>query len=227
MNFQEINSLKEAFDDLTDTTLLVVDLDNTLIECSTAFGSYQWASYLIQKEMSDQGKSLSEVLDEFVPYWEETQHQVEMQLIEKETSKWIASLKEEGQAIIALTGRSNYLVERTLYELKRNRLAFSPPSFKSLYPFEALPQVGYQEGVLFVGPKNDKGTLLTHFLNNSDQSFEKVVFVDDQERYLEQCKTAVEKLSLDFVGMHFVALNEKVRAFDYAKALEEQKLILN
>ncbi len=227
MTFQKIDSLKEAFDHLTDKTLLVVDLDNTLIECSTAFGSYQWAAYLIRKEMADQGKSLSEVLDELVPYWEETQHQVEMQLIEKESPKWIASLKEEGQAIIALTGRSNYLVERTLYELKRNRLAFSSPNFQSSYPFDALPQVGYQEGVLFVGPKNDKGTLLTHFLSSSDQAYDKVVFIDDQERYLEQCKVAVEKRSLDFVGMHFVALNEKVQAFDYAKALEEQKLVLN
>jgi len=127
MTFKKIDSLKEAFEHLTDKTLLVLDLDNTLIECSTAFGSYQWSAYLIRKEMASQGKSLQEVLDKVVPYWEEMQYQVEMQLIEKESAKWIASLKEEGQTIIALTGRSNYLVERTLYELKRNNLSLSPP----------------------------------------------------------------------------------------------------
>ncbi|MCH9634074.1 MAG: hypothetical protein S4CHLAM7_08120 [Chlamydiae bacterium] len=223
MEFKEAHSVAEVFDCLEEKTLIVLDLDNTLIESSTHFGSYQWAAFLIKQWLAETGKTLKEALNRFVPVWEKTQYQIKMQLVEAKSPQWINQLKEEGHVIVGLTGRSSYLVDQTIAELDRNQLIFSEPSFKDANFVKNFDKAAYSKGTLFVGPYGHKGFVLAQFIEELKDSFNKIIFVDDQTRYLKQVEEALKPTKIDFLGVHFVALREKVESFDYSLSLEEEK----
>ena len=79
---------------------------------------------------------------------------------------------------------------------------------------------------------NSKGDGLKALLNTTAFTPKKIVFVDDKEKYLRSVMEAATDLGIEFVGIHYAHLAEKVKQFvldDESKALlvpPAQKIIV-
>lgn len=218
------HSLEEVLNHLSDSSaLLVLDLDNTLIECATSYGSYQWAAYQIKQALK-QGQSFKSVLDHYVPLWEDLQFHTQIKLIEEKTPLILSNLQDQGMKVIALTGRSPKLKEVTAKKLKEQGVVFSNP-LKDTLSFDSSSD--YHEGILFAGPHNSKGSILTQFIQCASQTFSKVIFFDDQKNYIEDVGQSMSELGLPFEGHHYVGLQEKVKNFDIKVAEKEKEKLFS
>lgn len=203
----EKNSLNDVLEFLTPTTLLVLDLDNTLVESSSHFGSYQWGKKMIQKAIQD-GMSVEDALDYIMPQWDEAQKQVQLALIEEHAPKCFETFHSQVAKIIGLTGRSPQVAPLTLEGLEQINLTFS--SIEHTMQFKLPHPIHFEKGVLFVGAKNNKGDALIQFIKQTKERFHRVVFLDDQINYIEQVEQALIPLSIEYIGIRFAKVDEKV-----------------
>ncbi len=203
----EKNSLNDTLEFLTPTTLLVLDLDNTLVESSTHFGSYQWGKKMIQKAVQD-GMSIEEALDHIMPRWDEAQKHVQLALIEEYTPKCFETFHSNVAKVIGLTGRSPQVAPLTLAGLEQINISFSP--MEQTMQFDLPHPIHFEKGVLFVGAKNNKGDALIQLIKQTKEKFNRVVFLDDQINYVEQVAQALAPLSLEYIGIRFAKVDEKV-----------------
>lgn len=224
MHIKKTCSLKEVLKDLREKTLVVLDLDNTLIECKTSFGSYYWIVHHI-KEAVQKGEELDDALRRLVPKWEELQKYLEMKKIEEDSASLLDHLKDQGHLLLGLTGRSSLITKETLAQLEKNQLYFSSWPEKDF--FSSFNEVSMQKGVVFVGPYLSKGEVLAHFLHQVEEDFEQLIFVDDSLDYLKEVHQALASFQRPYTCYHYRAVAERAHAFDYQKAVEEEKQLFN
>jgi hypothetical protein len=221
MSFQQITTLEQIFPYLRPRTLIVLDLDNTLIESTTTYGSFQWAVFLRKQKMS-QGFSFEDALDFSVNSWELAQFKVQMRCLEQCSPSWLDALREKGVPILGLTGRTQGLTKITMQVLSELKLNFSSLDLN----FENHLSIDYQDGVIFVGHRQDKGKVLFQALEQLPLSFDRILFVDDQKKYLEQVQNVASLSSLEVFGFHFVKCSSRFEEFDPVLA-EKEALLLN
>ena len=216
----EEKSITTVSDYLYPETLLVLDLDNTLIESAFHYGSYQWGNFLI-REALEGGADIDQALDEVMPLWDKAQHEIEIRTIEAEVEEWLNLQHDQKTLMLGLTGRSSQIATVTLNHLEQHGLKFS--NWDSCEPFfKASPHFHLEEGVIFVGPKNNKGEALLHFINSLKTPIKRVVFVDDQISYLEQVEKSLEDTEIEYIGIRYAGADINVKNFDLVEAKKEQ-----
>lgn len=221
MSFEQVTTLEQIFPYLGPRTLIIIDLDNTLIESTTSYGSFQWAVFLRKQKMS-QGFSFEEALDFSAKSWELAQYKIQMKCVEESSPGTIDALREKGFLVLGLTGRPQELAKVTIQTLSDLKLNFSSFNLN----FENDSNTDYQEGVIFVGHQQDKGKILFEALEQLPFSFDRILFVDDQKKYLEQVQNAASLNSVEFFGFHFVGCSPRFEEFDPQLA-EKEALLFN
>lgn len=203
-----------------------MDLDNTLIESIYQYGSFQWGNYLVRKELQ-KGSPIDQALDEVIPLWEQAQQYIEIRPIEQAIFQWLDETKKFNASRIALTGRSPKVASLTLAQLKEHGFSFSDWSHREQQFREmSLENVHFEEGVLFVGPKNSKGQVLKQFLIGQEKSFSQIVFLDDQISYLKQVEEIALELNLPYLGVRYSGADNKVQEFDLEIANKQQEQLV-
>lgn len=220
MSIQEIHTLKTAFDRVCPKTLLVLDLDDTLIRSNTHYGSHQWLSHQIKLEMS-RGMELKQALNEHISSWHALQDQLELICVEAQAPHWLMQLKHLGVDSLALTGRSSLLKKCTLKGLKNLGYQFSKFDLPSLF-MPTKEDIDHHEGIIFVGHQNCKGEVLSHFLDQVTQKYAKVIFIDDMMGYLKKVMEAMQLKQIPFEGYHYTRCLQE--PFDPEQAQREEKL---
>jgi len=116
---REISSMAEIRAELTPQTLLVFDIDNTLIEPVGNIGSDQWYYYLV-KAIARDDKSLSADGAETKAgeIWTKTLATVKVKPVEALTPALIREQQKRGLKIMALTARGVEDAEATFKQLK-------------------------------------------------------------------------------------------------------------
>lgn len=222
----EKETLKEIYPLLNSETLLVLDLDNTLIESVSHYGSYQWGNFLTRNALQE-GLSLEMALDKIMPLWEKAQYDIEIKPIEEELHIFMNQASLIGVKKMALTGRSPKIADITFEFLEKHRINFSSWGLPHL-SFELPNEYLFEKGVFFAGTRNEKGAVLFQFMNQINDKFKRVVFVDDQMHLVKQVQKALEKLPFEYYGVRYSGADKRVAAFDYSLAeLERKKLELN
>jgi len=207
----EKDSIRVVDKHLHAETLLILDLDNTLIESIFHYGSYQWGGYLI-REAIKKGMSEEEALETTMTDWNRAQYEIEMKTIEDEVSGWLNQLHSQGVKILALTARSPQIAQVTHAHLEKHGLKFSDWGAQEMHYGKSAE--GYLEkGVLFVGPKNNKGKFLLDFISKLDVTYKKIVFVDDQISYLEQVENSLKGSGIEFIGVRYSRADQRVKSF--------------
>ncbi len=201
-------------------TLLVLDLDNTLIESALHYGSYQWGNFLIREALKG-GADIDQALDEVMPLWDRAQHEIEVQTIEAEIEEWINLQHDQKTLMLGLTGRSSQIATVTLNHLEKHGLKFSNWDFCEPF-FKENSHFHLEKGVVFVGPKNNKGEALLHFINSLKTPIKRVVFVDDQMSYLKQVEKSLKGSEIEYIGIRYAGADMNVRNFNLAQAKKEQ-----
>jgi phosphoglycolate phosphatase-like HAD superfamily hydrolase len=213
-------AIKEA---VQPGTVLVFDIDNTLVEASQMYGSDQWFEYLVNTGIAE-GKKLglseSEVKRRAVKHaieiWQPVQEVTSVQLVEKATASIIEGFQKQGYCTMGLTARPLDIEEATQRHLRSAgvNLAAGCKMPEQIKGFEGKQDVGWYNGVLFVGPGNDKGESLIHFLKANGIEAKRVVFVDDKARNTDSVERACTKAGVDCVNFRYGAADRRVEKFD-------------
>ncbi len=226
----ESNRIANIYDylnpsDYNKNTLVIFDLDNTLIHSSTDLGSDQWF-YAMGKKLEDRGMSLQEAVNHLLPSFFHIMDHTWMVPTEKNTVSVINKLLAKGVTVIGLTARSIEMHQRTIEQLERLGIFFSTIRAHKFALEECAGKSGlYADGIIFSG-NCDKGELLNHWLNIVGYHPKKVIFVDDKLKNIRSVETALHKRNYPFVGIRYGYLDDHIRTFDLDATEQEYKQFL-
>ena len=230
-------------------SLLVLDLDNTVLTMDDPLGGvawYDWQQLLEQTGEREPGEIDNELAVQGILYATR-----DMSLTEQGLDARIASLKDAGVDVIALTARGPAFRDATLEQLARNGVEFSlspecgPPlcnrrgtidaahveaAAEAAFGRQALVEHAFKsgrplsmsQGVAMVAGQN-KGIVLALLLRSWSKSYDSIVFVDDAAKNVEQMTAFAPFIGTSLTIVHYTRFEEDVRRF--LESPEEQRIV--
>lgn len=191
---REINIMDDIIEEIDKDTLVIFDIDNTVLEPTTYWGSDQWFYFLIDELQEKNNFSKSAALHSAEQIWNRTQSHITTHPVEENTPALIENLQKKGISIMALTARSHAIAAITKQQLLNNRVNFAFNATKNLGLVSIDDNAIYDEGILFQGEGNDKGKTLIKFLAKFNLRPPKIVFIDDKLKNVENVNKALEEI---------------------------------
>ncbi len=201
-------------------TLVIFDIDTTLAELEFDAGSDPWFYAMFKRELHE-GKTPEQLVRQLMPLWLSIQLVSWLKPVEKVAPFLVKDLQRQGFKVLALTARSLPSVNRTIEQLNHIDIDFT---ISGLAQEEISLELDYpckhKKGVVFVG-LNHKGKVLLSLLDYVGFHPKRVVFIDDKMKNIKAVKEAVEARGIEFVGLRYGRLDEKIENFDLDKANEQ------
>lgn len=207
-----VDVLKLLSEPYKGRTLLVLDIDDTLLTSPTFFGSDAW--YEWQKTLSPQSAGYVPCRFDVIAMNYETGTQVPTQ------SDAAGAINAIPLDKIILTSRSPMYRGGTIRELKQAGYELPAPlqpAFAgAMYEYRSDPDqpgvtVSYHQGVFMVAGQN-KGRLLLDLLHHLQVRYERVVLVDDGERNLTDMRDALAPVGIDYRGVRYSRIEKTIDA---------------
>jgi hypothetical protein len=208
------------------STLVVLDIDDTLLTATEFFGSDKWYDWQRGRALSPNGEPLPISEADKVSCLFDTLGITYEIAKNRPTQENMASLvKQIDNDLLILTARSSAYRAATMRELSHNGLDFSA---KALTPADVgyhydithggrSAKVSYVDGVFMVQGM-DKGVLLLDLLARAKRSYETVLFVDDKTKNINNMANAMQSAGIDFYGFHYVKIDKTVSSAEVAHA---------
>jgi len=207
----EINFMEEIMPEIDAETLVIFDIDNTVIEPTGQVGSDQWYYFLVEKYQSSENLSLSQAHQKAEHMWNLMQPLIVTKPVEQQTPEIIARLQEKNIPIMALTARSREIAEITRLQLQAHNVDFQRSAPEINYNFN---KTRYTGGILFQGEGYNKGETLVNFLKHTILSPKKIVFIDDKEKNTTNVNRALQEYGMKHVEFRYAQTDMKVREFE-------------
>jgi hypothetical protein len=210
---REISSFKEVTAHLKPRTLLILDIDNTLIYPAQEVGSDQWFHSRIDY-YRQRGYSYSDALDLALPEWEAVQNITQVKLVEPYITEFMRTVqKDTSLHVMGMSTRGLALASRTVHQLDSLAidLSKSAPTQKEL-PFLNPRAVLFRKGIFFTAGTH-KGRALKKLLDELGSTPQQVVFVNDKRGHLRQLEETLEEIGIPYVGLRYGYLDQKVKNF--------------
>ena len=213
----EVKYFKEIASHIDQETLVVFDLDNTLIQTSQTLGSDQWFSKEIERNI-EKGMEFNDALEMALEIYVPVQNKTSVTLVEEGITEFIDDLKDQGNSIIALTARNHNLQEATIRQLQSVGITFNTDEFnQTSLDLKGDGTVNTLKGIVFLDGQN-KGTYLLSFLDTMNWNPKKIVFVDDKLKNVKDVEEALNKRGVDCTGIRYGHLDEKVESINMTVA---------
>lgn len=199
-------------------TLVVFDIDDTLLTATEFFGSDKWYDWQRGRALSPDGQPLATDDADKVSCLFDTLGITYEIAINRATQDNMADLVNQlDNDLLLLTARSGKYRAATIRELSRNGLDFrehalTPKGVGYHYDYTLggrTATVSYVDGVFMVQGM-DKGVLLLDLLTRVGQSYEAVVFVDDKTHNINNMANALKNANIDFYGFHYTKIDKTV-----------------
>lgn len=216
----ELDKLNEIFNFIKepDKTLVIFDIDNTLVCPENELGADEWFYYMVNKKMQKEGLDYLGAVIQSLPKYYYAQFHIPLIPVEKNISETLQKLMGLNIKFIALTARAIYLAERTFDQLFSLNIKFGFLRDKTI-SLNLMHPALFKQGILFSG-NNDKGDALIALLDFVDFHPEYIIFADDKHKNLLSVEDAALKRQIHFTGIRYSGCDEKVKKFDPAKARE-------
>lgn len=207
-----------------DKTLVIFDLDNTIMETKQQLASDQWFYHSIQRQIKN-GSDTQEALEKTLSHWMALQNITGVKLCEEGCDRVINQLQRSGITVMGLTTRGLGLSQCTLRQLQSLGVDLSKTAPSKSEHFALNPRgVLYRNGVLFTAGTN-KGFAFEKIMNDMGYTPEKILFINDKLSHINELAKRVEELGIPFIGLRYGATDEKVKAFDMQLAdIQEESL---
>ena len=210
----ETSDFTHAMTYLEDDTLIVFDLDNTLIQTSQHLGSDEWFTHRLE-HLTKQGLSIDKALDQVVPHWIEVQNRTEVDFVDPLIPNLLDKMQKKHVPMIGLTKRPPAMANRTLQQIAPLHINFDKTApLKGPLVFEELNASSYQQGIIFIAQGIEKGPAITAYLKKLAKMPKKIVLIDDKMSHLQSVAKALEMMEIPFIGIRYSGADEKVKAFN-------------
>lgn len=214
-------------EDYHKNTVIVLDIDNTIAiqgHPFEMFGGDMWVNYEINKLVKE-GLTFQDALAQILPFYYELTHYVELEPVESATAEIIKQLQDAGITVIACTIRSLPVSDRTIMQLKSIDIDLSRSSFGDQELLGTDITFRYKDGIIFCNG-GDKGVTLKCIFDHFNHTPTKVIVIDDKEKYLHQIKKVLHA-DIEFIGIRYGHLDDKVANFDPVLAEQEKKAYMD
>ncbi len=206
----EINQMDQVYNYLKPNTLVIFDIDNTIIEPVQTLGSDQWFGHRIS-HWSDQGLEPDEAVEKALSEWMAVQNITKVKLVEPETARIIKHLQDRGFTVMGLTTRGLGMSTRTNEQLKSVgvHLETTAPTKDDVF-FMNERGVLMRGGTLFTA-NTHKGEALFKFLDKINVEPKMILFINDKRSHIVPMKETASKRGVPFIGLRYNYLDEKVK----------------
>ena len=199
-----------ALAESTQRTLLVLDIDDTLLTSSGFFGSDKWYEWQKTLPAGDPGKV--PCLFDVISLNYETGSQRPTQpdgpalinalptdrlLLTSRNPLYrggtLRTLRDAGYALPAMLGR---LGDGSSWEFRKAT--------------DAAPvRVAYDQGV-FMTTGQDKGLVLLDLLRRTKLHYDRVVLVDDGRKNIDNMRAALQDAGISYLGLHYTRIDKRI-----------------
>ena len=175
-----------------DTTLVILDLDNTTFRGTTALGSGDWF-YRRVLELIQQGHSKQDALEQVYPDFTRVVNYAPMELCDERLPDLLQGFRNKGAAVIGFTARRPSVAAATLDTLDQLNCSFKENPFQEL-KFDLLQEskASFSDGIVFAHDFDKKGIVFDRFLKQlGPHPYKRIVFVDDLEHNVQSMEYSV------------------------------------
>jgi hypothetical protein len=218
-----VDVLKVLSEPYNGRTLVVLDIDDTLLTSPTFFGSDAW--YEWQNTLSPQSPGYVPCKFDVLGMNFETGTQVPTQ------ADAVAAINSIPLDKVLVTSRSPMYRGGTIRELKKAGYdlpaSLQPGLAGAIYEYRPDPNrpgvtISYHQGVLMVAGQN-KGLALLDLLNHMQIAYDRVVLVDDGERHIDDMRDAMAAAGIEYRGVRYNRIDKSVDPMREQQGIEGWK----
>lgn len=202
-----------------EETVVVSDIDNTLVESKTQLGSAAWGRYVIEQfKQRNVPQKEAEEIEEIL--WGVVQKQIEVQPVDATCPEVISYIQSHHVLVLGLTARRPSEAEHTYKQLQFIGVHLgqeNAPSHKFSLTHAAL----YDQGVLFCSPHNKKSAVLCKYFEENNMHPKLVIFIDDTKTHIHDVEQTLSQKGITCIGILFTGADSHKKAFN-AKIAELQ-----
>lgn len=237
ISIDSLSKAEKAFKKADDKTLIVFDVDETLLMPEDAIwqqGRLWDVDVAKHFSLSEPEKSVFNNLTcDRASIISQRMLHTRFKTVESNTSAIIKSLQNRHLKVIALTnwGPDEYGQIKSLKEFRRLQLCENRIDFESSFPglaitFSEIPALvfptnepsyikhpEFYKGILF-GAGNPKGTILCAFLDHINFLPDNIIFFDDKEKFLFSAQDELAKRHIPFHGFLYTGAEKQAHAID-------------
>lgn len=209
----EVKKFKEIERYVNPETLVIVDIDDTLLIPVQTLGTDVW--FLDRFEHHLQLKKDSTIaLDRALAEWEAVRHLTKVKIVEEGSNKIIDELQKSGNVVMGLTTQGLALATRTVMQLQTLTIDLSrtAPSKQDHYFINGKNGVLYRHGILFTSGTS-KGDALIKLFDIINYHPKHVVFINDKKTHLHDVEKSLELKNINFIGLRYSYSDERVANF--------------
>lgn len=210
----EVKTITQTYQHLKNADVVIFDLDNTLLEPVQTLGSDQFFGYiegLYEKQGLSKEMAMSKALNLVTPI----QPLSKVKTVESIMPDVISYLQYNKKIVFALTSRPPAWEVGTSNQVASLGVDFSKTAPNIKIPTNYQNQFGkFINGIFFIAPGGDKGTVLVEFLKLAKISARSLVFIDDKIKNVESVDNALKANSIRGTEFRYGAADARVQSFD-------------
>lgn len=217
-NIFSINTINAALPHISKNSLVVLDLDNTLIKPSNTYdlGSDQWFNSLLnhaKKLLGDNDIALKYT----IIIRNEIHDLISMELVEQNTLPFLNKLYKDNYMVLIMTLRGKCMInitEKQLNDLNIN-INYENDIAATIQRLNATGNklVYFSKGILYCNGV-DKGNIMRTLLNHHLSLFRRIVMIDDRRSNLISVKNELLTANTHLIGLHYNVLKKRIAHFD-------------
>jgi hypothetical protein len=222
----ESNQISDVLEHVTDDSLVVFDLDDTLVvaDNESGLGTSRWFEAAVYKDCKENGVSIQEAIDRFMPSWFAIHNRIGLRPVEKKTVEVVEVLQKRKVAIMGLTVRGIPMAKRTEVQLQEAGFSIGQRAIHKETCDVILNDKKYghfHAGVMFLEEGATKGEVLFAFLEKIKYHSTSIVFVDDHQRHIKSVADHAKQKGVSLVAVRYGA--EDTNKLQFSPVLAEQE----
>lgn len=218
----EIQKIEEALPFIDSKTLVVLDIDDTLVVPAQMLGGDCWFRHEM-KQLQANGESFEKALAKVLPRYLKLQHYISVVPVEKKTATMVHAFQKKADKVIGLTTRNPTLAYRTIEQLKGLGIDLSKTALIDKEAKNAnFLDHDYIEGILFTQVKH-KGDYLLALLDKMQYYPKRILFINDKEKYVAQLEETFGDSPVEYVGLRYAACDEDYSRYQAQVAKVQEK----
>lgn len=208
----ETKDINDISKHIKKDTLVLFDIDNTVMVPCQELGTDQWFHHRIDI-YQQAGLHPDDALEKALAEWMCVQNVTRVQLVQSGTDELIKRLQKNGYTIMGFTTRGLGLSTRTVQQLQSINVDFNAtaPVDHDVF-FDNGQGVLFRHGILFTAG-SDKGAALEKFLKAIDMKPKSIVFINDKASHIAPVAKFCNKEKIPFTGLRYGLLDDRVANF--------------
>lgn len=199
----ETKNFREILNHTTPDTLILLDIDDTLLIPKQMLGCDEWFMYRV-RQLKEEGLSSQDALEKALAQWEAIRHLTQMEIVEPGSEEIVATLQNTGHTVMGLTTQGLALATRTVQQLDEQNIDLSITSPMKQDHFFTINNHGvlYRHGILFTSGR-PKGEALFKLCDDLGFTPKRILFINDKATHLADIEKTANERGVEFIGLRY------------------------